>query len=103
MLETLDEARIAGVPVPLKFTHALTLFVGMAAVTKAVVASAVVLLPADCVTAVVPVGKDGVPVKDGESSAALVVSVPWTWSARAYRRDVPTAAVPLTSGVADAA
>jgi hypothetical protein len=97
---------MAGVPVPLKFTHALTLFAGMAAVTKAVVATAVVLLPAVCVTAIVPVGSVGVPVKVGEAngakpemlaptgmvtvpvkvgeaSGALVVSVGWTWSALA--------------------
>jgi hypothetical protein len=36
---------------------------GTAAVTNAVVASAVVLLPAVCVTPVVPVGREGVPVK----------------------------------------
>jgi hypothetical protein len=43
---------------------------GTAAVTNAVVASAVVLLPAVCVTAVVPVGREGVPVKVGEASGA---------------------------------
>jgi hypothetical protein len=36
---------------------------GTAAVTNAVVASAVVLLPAVCVTPIVPVGREGVPVK----------------------------------------
>jgi hypothetical protein len=41
-----------------------------AAVTKAVVASAVVLLPALCVTPVVPVGSDGVPVNVGEARGA---------------------------------
>jgi hypothetical protein len=51
---------------------------GTAAVTKAVVASAVVLLPAVCVTPVVPVGREGVPVNAWESTAARVVSVPWT-------------------------
>jgi hypothetical protein len=74
---------------------------GTAAVTNAVVASAVVLLPAVCVTPVVPVGKEGVPEKAGDargakpemlapagivtvpvkvglSKAARVVSVPWT-------------------------
>jgi hypothetical protein len=51
---------------------------GTAAVTKAVVATAVVLLPGDCVVAIVPVGRVGVPVKVGEASAARVVSVPWT-------------------------
>jgi hypothetical protein len=56
---------------------------GTAAVTNAVVATAVVLLPAVCVTAVVPVGSEGVPVKAGESTAALLVSVGWTWSALA--------------------
>jgi hypothetical protein len=49
---------------------AVTANAGTAAVTKAVVASAVVLFPAVCVTAVVPVGKDGVPEKVGEASAA---------------------------------
>jgi hypothetical protein len=43
---------------------------GTAAVTNAVVASAVVLLPAVCVTAVVPVGREGVPEKDGLASLA---------------------------------
>ena len=38
---------------------------GTAAVTKAVVASAVVLLPGDWVVAIVPVGRVGVPVKVG--------------------------------------
>ena len=55
---------------------ALVANAGTAVVTKAVVASAVVLLPAVCVIPVVPVGKEGVPVKVGEASAALVVSVP---------------------------
>jgi hypothetical protein len=36
-------------------------------VTNAVVASAVVLLPGDCVVAIVPVGSVGVPVKVGEA------------------------------------
>jgi hypothetical protein len=40
---------------------------GTAAVTKAVVASAVVLLPGDCVVAIVPVGSVGVPLKVGEA------------------------------------
>ena len=76
---------------------------GTAAVTNAVVASAVVLLPAVCVTAVVPVGKEGVPVNAGEASGALVVSVGWTWSALAYLREVPTVAVPsMTGAVEDA-
>jgi hypothetical protein len=51
---------------------------GTAAVTKAVVATAVVLLPAVCVTAIVPVGREGVPEKVGLAKAARVVSVPWT-------------------------
>jgi hypothetical protein len=51
---------------------------GIAAVTKAVVATAVVLLPGDCVVAIVPVGRVGVPVKVGLASGARVVSVPWT-------------------------
>ena len=48
---------------------------GTAAVTNAVVASAVVLLPAVCVTPVVPVGSEGVPEKVGEAKAARLVSV----------------------------
>ena len=40
--------------------------VAFAVVTKAVVAKAVVLSPADCVTPIVPVGKVGEPVKVGE-------------------------------------
>jgi hypothetical protein len=64
---------VAGVPI-----SAVDAKAGTAAVTKAVVATAVVLLPAVCVTAVVPVGKEGVPVKAGEASGARVVSVPWT-------------------------
>ena len=43
---------------------------GIAAVTKAVVAKAVVLLPGLCVVAIVPVGKVGVPVKVGEATVA---------------------------------
>jgi hypothetical protein len=51
--------------------------------TNAVVAKAVVLLPGDCVTAVVPVGKEGVPEKVGlargaapETSATASVIAP---------------------------
>jgi hypothetical protein len=43
---------------------------GTAAVTKAVVATAVVLLPGDWVVAIVPVGRVGVPVKVGLASGA---------------------------------
>jgi hypothetical protein len=76
---------------------------GTAAVTNAVVATAVVLLPAVCVTAVVPVGREGVPVKVGEAKAARLVSVGWTWSALAYFSEVPTVAVPsMTGAVEDA-
>jgi hypothetical protein len=64
MLVTFIEALIATVPVPLKFTHALTLFVGMAAATKAVVAICVVLVPP------VAVGAVGVPVRAGEAKGA---------------------------------
>ena len=42
-----------------------------AVVTKAVVAMAVVLLPAVCVVAIVPVGRVGLPVKVGEARGAL--------------------------------
>jgi hypothetical protein len=48
---------------------------GTAAVTNAVVATAVVLLPGDCVVAIVPVGRVGVPVKVGLANAARLVSV----------------------------
>ena len=41
------------------------------AVTNAVVATAVVLFPGDCVVAIVPVGRVGVPVKVGEASGAF--------------------------------
>jgi hypothetical protein len=47
---------------------------GVAAVTKAVVASAVVLLPGDWVVAIVPVGSVGVPVKVGLARLALRLS-----------------------------
>ena len=50
--------------------------VGTAAVTKAVVANAVVLLPAVCVTAIVPVGKEGVPLKVGLDKGALASKTP---------------------------
>jgi hypothetical protein len=53
------------------------------------------------VTAVVPVGKEGVPEKVGEANGALEVSVGWTWSALAYFREVPTVAVPSTTGAVD--
>jgi hypothetical protein len=43
---------------------------GTAAVTKAVVASAVVLSPGDCVVPIVPVGRVGVPVKVGLARGA---------------------------------
>lgn len=42
-----------------------------AVVTKAVVARAVVLFHADCVTPVVPVGREGVPVKACEAIFAF--------------------------------
>ena len=45
-----------------------------AAVTKAVVANAVELLPDACVTPMVPVGKVGVPVNVGEASGAAPVT-----------------------------
>jgi hypothetical protein len=68
MLVTFMEALIETVPVPPKFTHALMLFVGMAAVTKAVVAIWVVFVPA------VAVGAVGVPVNAGEARFALRLS-----------------------------
>jgi hypothetical protein len=61
--------------------------------TNAVVANWVVLVLAAAV------GAAGVPVNVGDARAAREVSEGWTWSARAYRRDVPTAAVPSTTGV----
>ena len=72
MLDTLNDARMATVPVPLKFTHALTL---LSVRTKAVVASAVVLLPGDWVVAIVPVGRVGVPVKVGLARSALFAAL----------------------------
>jgi len=71
------------VEVGLLITSVTVANAGTAAVTNAVVASAVVLLPGDCVVAIVPVGRVGVPVKVGEAKAALLVSVGWTWSALA--------------------
>jgi hypothetical protein len=50
---------------------------GIAAVTKAVVANAVVLLPGDCVVAIVPVGRVGVPVKVGLDRLDLRSRLPW--------------------------
>jgi len=47
---------------------------GTAAVTNAVVANAVVLLPGDCVTPIEPVGRDGEPEKVGEARFAFRLS-----------------------------
>jgi hypothetical protein len=66
---------VGAVGVPVRAGLARLAFRLSAVVTKAVVASAVVLLPAVCVTPIVPVGKEGVPEKVGEFRAALVVSV----------------------------
>ena len=44
------------------------------------------------------VGAVGIPVNAGEFRGAPLASVAWTWSCLAYRREVPTAAVPLGSG-----
>jgi hypothetical protein len=66
------------VDVGLLMTSVTVANAGTAAVTNAVVATAVVLLPGDCVVAIVPVGSVGVPVKVGLASGARVVSVPWT-------------------------
>jgi hypothetical protein len=49
----------------------------------------------------VPVGKEGVPEKVGLAKAALLVSVGWTWSALAYFSEVPTVAVPSTTGAVE--
>jgi hypothetical protein len=54
---------------------ALVANAGTAAVTKAVVASAVVLLPGDWVVAIVPVGRVGVPVKVGLARSALFAAL----------------------------
>jgi hypothetical protein len=48
---------------------------GTAAVTKAVVATAVVLLPVVWVIAVVPVGREGVPVNVGLARSALFAAL----------------------------
>jgi hypothetical protein len=48
---------------------------GTSCCTKAVVATAVVLLPEVCVTAVVPVGREGVPVKAGLARSALFAAL----------------------------
>ena len=50
--------------------------VALAAATNAVVAKVVLLVPAVCVTPVAPVGKDGAPVKTGDTLIAKVVPVP---------------------------
>jgi hypothetical protein len=60
---------------------------GTAAVTKAVVATAVVLLPGDWVVAIVPVGRVGVPVKVGEARFALRLSAVVTKAVVASFRD----------------
>lgn len=49
-----------------------------AVVTKAVVASFVVLSAAVCVTPVVPVGSEGVPVKAGLARGAAAANVVWS-------------------------
>ena len=72
------------VTIPVKL--ALVVF---AAVTKAVVANAVVLLPAVWVTPIVPVGKDGVPVKVGEARGAAPVTSATGIDAFAVMADVP--------------
>ena len=46
-------------------------------VTNSVVASLVELSPADCVTAIVPVGKLGVPIKLGEAKVAFKSNAVW--------------------------
>ena len=71
------------VGVPVKVGLARLAFRLSAVVTKAVVARAVVESRAVWVMPIVPVGKDGEPVKAGEFRAALLVSVGWTWSALA--------------------
>ena len=61
----------------------------LAAVTKAVVANAVVLLPDACVTPMVPVGKVGVPVKVGEARGAAPVTSATGIVGFAVMADVP--------------
>jgi hypothetical protein len=60
--------------------------------TNAVVASCVVFV------FWAAVGAAGVPVKVGDASGARVVSVGWTWSARAKLVEVPTVAAPFIAG-----
>ena len=73
-----EETRLVDVPVitsalVASSTNPLTvvLALGVAAVTNAVVAKAVVLLPAVCVMPVVPVGSEGVPLKLGLARLAF--------------------------------
>jgi hypothetical protein len=77
--EAMSSASVASSTCPLTVVEAS----GLEAVTNAVVASAVVLLPAVCVTPIVPVGREGVPVKVGlargaasETSATARVTAP---------------------------
>jgi hypothetical protein len=62
-----------------------------AVVTKAVVARAVVLLPALCVTPVVPVGNDGAPENVGDASGAAPVTSATGIAADAVKADAPLA------------
>ena len=62
------------------------------ACTNAVLATCVVF------TADPAVGAVGMPVNAGEFSGALVVSVGCTWSCRAFKLELPTAAVPSIRG-----
>jgi hypothetical protein len=63
------------VTVPVKVGEAKFAFKLSAVVTKAVVASVVLLVAAACVIPVVPVGSEGVPLKVGEASGAKAVLV----------------------------
>ena len=71
---------------PLVVDEASMIPAAVAACTKAVVAIFVVLSPGVCVTAMVPVGKLGVPVNTGEflsafASTAACKAMPWVaWS-----------------------
>jgi hypothetical protein len=64
--EAMSSASVANSTCPLTVVEAS----GLEAVTKAVDASAVVLSPGDCVVAIVPVGRVGVPVKVGLARGA---------------------------------
>jgi hypothetical protein len=63
-------AAVGAVGIPVRDGEAIFALRASAVVTNAVVAIAVVLLPAVCVTPIVPVGRVGVPVNTGEARRA---------------------------------